>query len=166
MGFKIPWKLISIGLWGCDEIPALLNREEVLDYIDILLTNANYFNDQINDSIALFCEKEDSEKFDRLLKKIAGKDKSDAIIQKRKWRVFLLKTLLDSIGEDYFQGLLGLTQFWITMGSPSECPLVFPPSGDKKKIQEYFTKTSCDLYVEKSREWLSKEILAIIAVET
>lgn len=162
MGFKISWNLIVIGLYGNGKIPPLITRLDVVNYLDSLLTGVD---EQTNNIIALICEKEDCAKFDRLLEDLASKDNSNIDIQKRKWRVCLLKVLIDNIAEDWMQGLLELMEFWISMGKPDDCPQTFPNSDNKKSIQDYFTPASYEFNLSKNREWIKKEIQCIIELE-
>ena len=156
MGFRISWKLISIGLYGDGEIPIQLTHNDVLEYIDSLLMD---FNEQTDTIITLICEKNSRVEFDDFLKKLANEDDSNTAIEKRKWRAYLLKTLLDTISKDCLQGMLALMEFWILMGKPDDCPFSFPIKSDSKSIQEYFSQSSYDFNVTKNREWLEREIL-------
>lgn len=162
LGFKISWKLIAIGLYGNGEIPPLITHLDVVDYLNGFLTD---IDEQTDNIIALICEKEDCSKFDRLLKKFANEDDSNIAIQKRKWRVYLLKNLIDNINEDSMQALLELMEFWVSMGKPDSCPQTFPNSDNKKSIQEYFTQASYEINLNKNREWLNEEIQSIIKLE-
>ena len=47
LGFKITWKLIKIGLYGLCEIPVLLTKYEILDYLYTLLNNIDEQTDSI-----------------------------------------------------------------------------------------------------------------------
>lgn len=162
LGFKISWNLIVIGLYGNGEIPPSITHLDVVDYLDGLVTD---INEQTDNIIALICEKEDCTKFDRLLKELASKDDSNIAIQKRKWRAYLLKKLIDNINEDSLQGLLELMEFWISMGKPDNCPQTFPNSDNKKSIQEYFTQASYEFNLNKNRDWLNKEIQSIVELD-
>lgn len=162
LGFKISWNLIAIGLYGNGEISPSITHLDVVDYLDGLLTD---IDEQTDNIIALICEKEDFTKFDRLLKELASEDDSNIAIQKRKWRVCLLKNLLDNINEDSLQGLLELMEFWVSMGKPDNCPQTFPNSDNKKSIQEYFTQASYEFNLNKNREWLNEEIQSIVKLE-
>ena len=71
IGFKISWKLISIGLFGDVEIPISLTHDDVLDYLNGLLTD---INEQTDNIIALICEKDNYTKFNILLQELASKD--------------------------------------------------------------------------------------------
>lgn len=163
MGFKISWKLINIGLFGDDEIPASLTYDDVLEYLDSLLTD---INEQTDNIIALICEKNDSPKFDKFLRKLANEDDSNTEIQKRKWRACLLKILIDNISEDCLQGLLELIEFWISMGSPDDCPQTFPCSYNSELAQDYFTQPSYNTNLDKNRVWLNEEIATIVKLES
>lgn len=162
MGFKISWNLIAIGLYGNDEIPPSITHRDVVDYLDSLLTD---IDEQTDNIIALICEKEDYTKFDVLLKKLANEDNSNIAVEKRKWRAYLLKNLIDNINEDCLQGLLELMDFWVSMGNPDDCPQTFP-SSDNKSVQDYFTQASYEFNLNKNREWLSEEIQSIVKLET
>ena len=162
LGFKISWNLIAIGLYGNGEIPPLITYLDVVDYLEDLLT---VIDEQTNDIIALICEKEDCTKFDRLLKELASEDDSNIVVQKRKWRAYLLKNLIDNINEDSLRGLLELMEFWVSMGKPDNCPQTFPSSDNKKSIQEYFTQASYKSNLNKNREWLNEEIQNIVKLE-
>lgn len=163
LGLEISWNLIAIGLYGDGEISPSITRLDVVDYLEGLLGGIDETTDNI---IALICEKEDPIKFDRLLKELANKDDSNIDIQKRKWRACLLKILMDNISEDSVQGLLELIEFWISMGNPDNCPLIFPNSDNKKSIQEYFTQASYEFNLNKNREWLNEEIRSIVKLES
>ena len=163
MGFKISWNLIAIGLYGNDEIPPLITHRDVVDYLDSLLTD---IDEQTDNIIALICEKEDYTKFDVLLKKLANEDNSNIAVEKRKWRAYLLKNLIDNINEDCLQGLLELMDFWVSMGNPDDCPQTFPSSDNNKSVQDYFTQASYEFNLNKNREWLSEEIQSIVKLET
>ena len=162
MGFKISWKLIAVGLFGNDEIPPSITRFDVVEYLDSLLTS---INEQTDDIIRLVCEKDDSVKFDHILRELAREDASDIVIQKRKWRACLLKGLIDNINEDCLQGLLELMEFWVSMGKSADCPQFFPSSDNKNAGQDYFTQASYEFNLNKNRQWLDEEILSIIKSE-
>lgn len=162
MGFKISWNLIVIGLYGHDEIQPLITRLDIVNYLDSMLTDVD---EQTDNMIALICEKDDNTKFDKLLEEFASRDNSNIDIQKRKWRAYLLKNLIDNISEDSLQGLLELMDFWVSMGIQPNCPQAFPNSNNKKSIQEYFTQASYEFYLNKNREWLDEEIQNVIKLE-
>lgn len=162
MGFKISWKLISIGLFGYDEIPILLNHNDVIEYLDNSLTS---IDDETDNTIALFIERDNLEKFNAILWDFANKDDSDIVLQKRKWRVFVLKNTIDNISKDSLQGMLELMEFWILFGLTDDCPQAFPNKDSTESIQSYFSEDSYRFNLKRNIEWIKKEILSIIKSE-
>lgn len=163
LGFRISWKLLAIGLYGIDEIPPSITRIDITNYLEDSLTE---INEQTDNMVALICEKDDFEKFDKLLKKLASQDTTDSVIQKRKWRVCLLKTVINNINDDWLQGLLELMEFWISMGRPEDCPMLFPSNDNKKSVQKFYTQASYDLNLSRNRKWLNEEIAKILKAES
>lgn len=162
MGFSIPWKLIAVGLFGKDEIPPSITQSDTVEFLKDSLTDND---DQTENIIKLICAEDDPSEFDGILKALAEEDITDLVIQKRKWRACLLAIIIENTSKDPLQGMLELTEFWVAMGMPSDCPQAFPNSGDQKAIQHFFTKASYESSVNENRAWLSKEILSIINSE-
>ena len=67
LGFKIPWILIAIGLYGDFGNVSLITRVDVVNYLEDLLTCVDEQTDKV---VTLICEKENWEKFDRILAKM------------------------------------------------------------------------------------------------
>lgn len=163
MGFTISWKLIAVGLFGADEIPASITQADAVEYLKDILTGSGA---QTDDIIQLICAEDDAAEFSSILKKLAEEDPADATIQKRKWRACLLALLLESSSNDPLQGMLELTELWAAMGMPADCPQDFPADGDQKAIRNYFTQASYESSVSKNRAWLEGEILRIRGAES
>ena len=66
---------------------------------------------------------------------------------------------------DCLRGLLELMEFWMSMGKPDDCPMIFPDRADKESVQSYFTKEAYELQVMRNRGWLEEEISGIIRLE-
>lgn len=163
MGFAITWKLISIGLYGSGRIPVSLTYDDVFEYID---DSYSENNGQTDNMIALICEENEREEFDKLLKGFSNRESSDVDLQKRKWRCCLLRSLIDNIDEDFFQGLLELMEFWVSMGITDDCPQAFPKPNDKTSIDNYFSRESYVYNLNKNKIWLKREIADIINEES
>ena len=162
MGFKVSWKLINIGLRGHDEIPMLLNHDDVIDYLENLLSSNNK---QIDDIVSLICSKDNPSEFNRRIATLASNDRTFMVLQKRKWRVYLLKNTIDNISKDYLQGILELMEFWASMGIPNDCPQTFPSSDNAQSVQEYFTQSSYKLRINENCAWACKEVCSIVELE-
>ena len=56
-------------------------------------------------------------------------------------------------------------EFWMSMGRPDDCPLIFPDNVDKESVQSYFTQKTSEFNVLKNKRWLKEEIASIISAE-
>ncbi len=111
----------------------------------------------------MICEGDNPAEFDKLLKRLSREENTNGAIQKRKWRNCLLKELLDGIGEDYFQGLLAIMEFWSQMGKLENSLDIFPKNKDA--LQNYFTLSTFKLVMDKNISWLKEEISIIAESE-
>lgn len=80
IGLKIFWKLIAVGLYGDGGTPAELARQEVLDFLNLCLTQEGPQTDRI---VSILCERNDYEAMDAKIKGFAALDGSDLSLQKR-----------------------------------------------------------------------------------
>lgn len=161
LGLKIFWKLIVVGLHGDGGTPAELTRQEVLDFLELCLTQEGPQTDRI---VSILCERNDHEAMDAKLKGFAALDGSNLSLQKRKWRVYRLSRLLEEPGTNPLQGLLALMEFWLPVRD-TDCPLTFPRKDGSPSPEEYFTSSNYDAMVERNRAWLSEEIAEIQQAE-
>ena len=162
MGFRVTWKLLMIGLIGENQIPQTITQADIIEYLESSLVIED---EQVDNKILLICEKDSFKRFVDILKKFASLDGSDASIQKRKWRAFLLKELLDDISKESIRGMLELIEFWVTMGSPTDCPMTLPCCETQNSIANYFTEASYNNNIRKNRKWLEEEVSQIIKLE-
>ena len=144
IGLKIFWKLIAVGLYGDSGTPAELARQEVLDFLNLCLTQEGPQTDRI---VSILCEGNDYEAMDAKIKGFAALDGSDLSLQKRKWR-----------------GLLALMEFWLP-ARDTDCPLTFPRKDGSPFVEEYFTRSNYNAMVQRNRAWLSEEISEIQRAE-
>ena len=151
-----------MGLWGQEEIPKILCRNDVTEYADYKLTCDNADNGaRIQGFVDIICNADDGENLDKTLIKLLKNDRTSAEFQKRKWRVYLLKETLNDMPDDSLQGLLRLMEFWISMNC--DCPTEFPKSD--KENRRYFTKKTYDKILAQNNAWLNKEISEIVMRE-
>lgn len=164
IGFRVTWKFIDIGLHGMSGIPIQISYHDLFEYLEILLERNS---EEINDVITLFSEREDNFEVDKLLQCLAEQELQDLSYELRKWRVYLLKRILDNENQDFLQGLLELMEFWLPMKDKKECPHIFPQNRDNERsIQQYFTKTMYEFLLQTNCSWLENEISNIIRRES
>ena len=94
MGFKITWKLISIGLTGFDKKERLLSYDDLLNYLIDILDKDQEKTNNTNNIIKLICEIDDGIVVDNLINDLSIDDNSIESIQCRKWKAYLLKNIL------------------------------------------------------------------------
>ena len=163
MGFRITWKFISIGLFGCKEIENQISYDEMFEYLDILLEKED---EAFDDIITLLCVKNNEFELELLIKELADNDQSEYAFELHKWRVCLLKKILDNKNEDALQGLLELMEFWLPIKDEVDCPHVFPENtGNKEAVHNYFTETMYIYLINENQMWIEKEIKKIRRVE-
>lgn len=164
IGFRVTWKFINIGLHGMSGISIQISYYDLFEYLDTLLERNI---EEIDDVITLICEREDNFEVDKLLQCLAEQEPQDLSFELRKWRVYLLKRILDNENQDYLQGLLEWMKFWLPMKDEKDCPHIFPQNRDNElSIQQYFTKTMYEFLLQTNRSWLENEISNIIRRES
>ena len=157
MGFRVSWKLIEIGLCGYSYIAQQLSKDDVYEYCNERLLQED---EETDNCIKLICQV-DNDGFTKTLHDLARNENSNVQLQLRKWRAFLLAETLESVGEDYFQGLLELTEFWASVDFPSDSPHLY----QTESTQEYYTQAMYDTLAEKNQLWVKDEIELIISQE-
>ena len=157
LNFVITWKLIYIGLVGCDEIPALLTHQELKEHLYDELKNSN----DDNYIIQLICE-DNSENVVSLIKRRSEAENSKLFLQKQKWLVYMACDLVDHLPSDYLQGILQLLEFWYPIRNVIDCPFAFP--NDAIEVPDYFSEKNYNDLVAKTKNWI-KMMCANLAKE-
>ena len=124
-----------------------------------------YNNIEVDKIIAVICEQDNEEKLKKTLFDLAEEECSDQKVQVRKWNVCLLKNLIESNKEDALQCLLELMEFWLSTEYEGDCPHFFPNEDESFKTKNYFSRSVCNLLIEKNLIWIDEEIKAINALE-
>lgn len=158
MGFKVTWKLITVGLSFNNDFQLFLSYDEIFDYFNYCLGRKEEHIDKI---VSILCEKGDTQVVARLLADFSENDRACEFIQIRKWKAYTLKTILEKKYCDYLQGILELLEFWSIYDYPQKCPINFPTNRDK----EYFTETKYEELIKQSSKWLKDEIQNITHLE-
>lgn len=162
-GFQINWTLLSIGYHGYSFIPVLLKKQSLRDYaLEILETmNANY------ELVAQIASVSDGDyEFDENLNKLVRRENVDFNLQVRKWRALLLNHQIKELPQDCFEALISLTEFWVSLGLPDDCPHIIQGRNNSYSPQEYYTNNTYKLVLEKNVKWLKHEISTIIFLES
>ena len=147
IGLKIFWKLIAVGLYGDGGTPAELARQEVLDFLNLCLTQEGPQTDRI---VSILCEGNDYEAMDAKIKGFAALDGSDLSLQYSRSSAAPMDMVL--------------MEFWLP-ARDTDCPLTFPRKDGSPSVEEYFTRSNYNAMVQRNRAWLSEEISEIQRAE-
>lgn len=159
-GFKINWTLLRIGYQGYKLIPPLFTKEDICVYAmkQLELTD--------NSLVAmLVCNENDSYEFEKTLENLASNENVNMEIQLRKLRVLILFRHFKTLPDDYTNGLIELTEAWISLGVPDDCPHIIQGCNNSLSPDAYYTKEMYDILKKKNFDWLNKEISYLISQE-
>ncbi len=159
-GFKINWTLLQIGYQGRDFIPRLFTKENIYMYAMKQL--------ELTDNILiamLVCTENDDYEFEMILEKLTKNENASQVIQLRKLRVLILFRHFTTLPNDYTDALIELTEIWVSLGMPDDCPHIIQGRNNSLSPAEYYTKEMYDILRKKNFDWLEKEISYIISQE-
>lgn len=159
--FNINYTLLKIGYMGEKDIKPILSKKEIIDYS---LEKIKEMESGYELIVELISSNDDIE-FNEKLNKLVKKENIDYDLQIRKWIVFLVKDKLNSISKDYFEALMELTELWVSLGIPSNCPHVIQGRNNTISPEEYYTKENYKMLLEKNIKWVNNEIININMLE-
>ena len=158
LGFKINWLLLQIGYCGDDFIAQQFSKKDIVAYA---LEQLEEIDDDL--IIMLVCEENDSYEFTNILHKLAKRERSSKEIQMRKLRALILSRSFAALPDDYMEGLIELTDIWISLGLPEDCPHVIQGRYNSLSPNDYYTKEMYETLKMKNFNWLDREISYIIS---
>jgi hypothetical protein len=162
IGFSINWTLLKIGYEGETFLPPQLSINDICQYAENLIENMNFGYELI---VGLIIAKEDKDDFIRILETLSKTECVDYSVQERKWRVYLVKNILDTLPVDYLNGLLELTELWVSLGLPEDCPNIIQSRNNSYTPQEYYTQSMYETNIIQNRQWIYDEIKSINLLE-
>ena len=161
LGFKITWTLLKIGYEGQDFLPKLISSDAISQYAECLVETMESGYELIVQLISPADEME----FCQVLEKLAQAEKVQQSVQQRKLRVYVVLEALETLPNDYFNGLLELTDTWVSLGLPDDCPHVVQGRNNSYTPQEYYTQDMFDSLLAKNKQWAKAEIEYIKSLE-
>lgn len=159
MNFKITWKLINIGLFGYELINSQITKKDIYDYEEELLANNSF---KFNDVVLLTDKSLSDTEFRELIYKFSKNEKTEMEFESEKWIVYLTKKMLDTLNKkDYFNSLLEISEFWISLGQPKNSPHIFQAVNNNITPKEYYTKEMFEKVLYIHEKWIKKEVKQI-----
>lgn len=162
IGFKITWKLVKIGYFGDKFIQPQITKQDISEYACSLLEKmeANY-----NEIAQLANMKIEDYEIDHILNELIKLEDSNIELQCQKWIVYLTKEMIKNLGSNYFENLLTITEFWVSLGQPENSPHIFQAVKNQITPQEYYTEEMYNLILHTHKKWIDQEIKRIIQLE-
>jgi hypothetical protein len=161
--FQINWTLLCIGYRGASSVPILLNEQDISCYALEILESL----DEGYELIAqLISTGNDDYEFNEILDELIKSENVDFDLQVRKWRVLLLNRQIKRLPKDCFEGLISLTELWVSLGLPDDCPNIIQGRNNSYSPKEYYTQSMFELVLKNNMKWLKMEISIIISLET
>jgi hypothetical protein len=153
--FTITWKLLYLGFKGSAEFGSQLSTNDILNYaIEKLEDNCD---DKLICDLAI--EREDNTAgIVCILKKLADREDTDMTVELRKWRVLTVANELKTKNDNFIDGLVSLTDLWITLNYPEDTPHIFQGRNNSITPEEYYTEENYCMLYEKHIKWLNAEI--------
>ena len=162
LGFKINWTLLKLGYQGCSLFLPTLTINDICDFATKQLELSNVFKEFV---ARLAFAQNDKYEFDDVLSRLTQHENICRDIQLRKWITLLVIQQLLNLPDDYTEGLLTLTELWVSMGVPDNCPHVIQGRDNTLSPNEYYTAAMYNALRQKHYNWLNEEILKIIEAE-
>ena len=160
IGLKITWKFILIGYKGYMHLNSQITKDDICKYIE------NHINEKDNGKyIELLVNEHDDYAFEKTLRNFANKEYSDLNLQIDKWILYLTKVMIDNLKSDYYENLLEINDFWVSLGQPEYCPHIFQGVNNEIEPEDYYTIEMYDKILKIHKEWIKKEIKRINLLE-
>ena len=154
-GFVVDWTTILVG-WDCPgNYPSQLSVADVSEHATHLL-EAN--PDQPSEVLHLASTPDGSgDEFDQCIRRLAAHEGGDVVNETRNWRLFLLKRVMKTLGQDPIYGLLKLTEFWSGFDYPADSPHVVQGRHNALSPPEYYSDDMFRQIVHAHEEWINRE---------
>ena len=151
----VNWLTILTGWHG----PANWGRQLSIADIASYATNLIAANPEQPECVLTLAGAQDdeSEMVEHCLRQLAAREDANQNIELRKWRLYMLKDLEPTLGDDPVYGLIGLTEFWDKFGYPEDSPHVVQGRGNDQGPQEYYTDENFRHRRMQHREWMKEE---------
>lgn len=160
-GFEINWTLLKIGYEGQGFLPKLISSDIISQHSESLVGKMESGYELIVQLIG----PENELEVGQVLEKLSRQENADQSIQQRKLRVYVVLEALKTLPNDYFNGLLELTEIWVSLGLPDDCPHIVQGRNNAYTPQEYYTQDIFNDLLAKSKQWAKEEIEYIKSLE-
>ena len=162
IGFNITWKFINIGYFGYKFVQKQITKQDLCEYSYSLLERIEIDYNEITQ----LTDKEIKDyKIEQILDKLIKFDNSDIELQYQKWIIFLTKEMIENLNGNYFENLLIITEFWLSLGQPKNSPHIFQAVENTITPKDYYTEEMYNSILYRHKDWINEEIQKIKQLE-
>ncbi|MBU1558504.1 MAG: DUF2247 family protein [Pseudomonadota bacterium] len=161
----INWCTLLLGWIGPGHFESQLSISDLQEFAKAWLMMTDENNDLVTDLI--LSDGQDFLSVKEILEALCKKNKSDFVLEVRKWRYILLKECFEKIvrSNDYLYGLLELTDFWLMFDFPDDSPHVVQGRENTLSPTDYYTEDNFKKLINRHKQWLQKELEAIYKLQ-
>lgn len=166
--FDVSWTTVLVGWNGLGVLspwpdrwttwPPLISAHDIAAYADKRLSRCS--GRELDLTVVLVAsglQRETREEIKDLLTPLSKLDGGDPQVELRKWRLVLLEETLVSMPKDALHGLMALTEFWQSLGFPSDSPHVIQGRGNTITASEYYQEENLNQIITRHRSWIEDE---------
>lgn len=153
--FGIDWTSLLAGWRGFGNHRRLVTLPELREFA---LEKLEAASDPGSDLVQLAIASDaDTDEIERHLANLASRNTAEFEAAARKWVVSLLEQHLRELPSDPLYGLLGLTEFWSSLGFPAYSPHQVQARGNDVSPQDYYTEANFSKALDEHRRWIEVE---------
>ena len=160
LGLRANWRTLLTGLEGPAKYHPVVTLDDVCAFAceQLVVPTTPISEDAV---ASLVASSDEPMEVHRLLRLFAEREKSDAELELRKWRLMLLRDIMSHLPGDPLYGLLALTEFWERFDFPPDSPHVVQGRGNHISPAAYFTEENYRDLVGKHHDWIEREAAAL-----
>ena len=154
----VSWSTIAQGWKGAGNYARLLTLDEIAAYATDRLGKGS---DSKDEAFLAGVGDSDEDKVAGVVERLARLEDSDGGLEKRKWRLVMLQSVMEELGQDPLYGSLALVEFWSSWGLPPDSAL-----GKASEISaEDFSEQGFELLKESHAKWIRDEFARLSTKE-
>lgn len=150
LGLTITWRLLYKGI--CEE---QLETEDVIKYAIEKLEEGDD-SDEVCELVGTYVDEQDE--ILKLLCELSERESTQDDFENRKIRAVIVSNALKTKNDNCINGLMDLTDLWISLGYPSDSPHIIQGKCNNITPTEYYTMENYNFLYMKNMEWLRKEL--------
>ena len=104
----------------------------------------------------------EKEEVTELLEDICEQEKINEEVSLKKWRLYMLEEVLDSLSNDCLYDLIHLTDFWLAWGNPEDKPHSIQGMDSEMNPTEYYSDNNYKKLIKAHKDWIAQEKKRII----